>query len=185
MCSVLALAVTFGTAIADPVSHSESHVYVVVDPTIAVNAVSANVNIGNVQIGEFSALITWEIHCNTEAVKFCVGATDLYKGDDPNSMVAPLPLVMPNGVLFNAASGNPVNAGEPVAPFIPVPTTVGGWPGFMTDYLIIESSQMGYFSQLVDTSVWWLQPDFEQPQGQYSGKVVLWGYVVPNLQAEL
>jgi hypothetical protein len=169
---------------ADESAHALTHVYVQVQPTISVNNGTSSVDLGTVQLGVFCATIRWRIDANTEAVQFCVAASDLYKGDDPNSSVPPLPLYLEGGVEFDAEAGNPVGGASPIVDFTAmssIQTPQGIFPSYQTDYLTIESSQFGVFSQYVDTYLCWYQPDPEQPRGEYSGWVALWAFVVPSL----
>jgi hypothetical protein len=185
-------------ALADEQAHGEQHVYVIVESNITIGGLSpeygggANnggypndeipqVDLGRVQTGMFCGWIRWRVDANTEAIRFCFAASDLYKGDDPfNSAVPPIPLYMDYGVEFDAEYGNPALGQSAVRPFRGQ-TTIGDFPAYQTDYITIESSQNGHFSQYLTTHVCWYQDDPEKPTGQYSGAVGLWGFVVPNL----
>jgi hypothetical protein len=169
---------------ADESAHALTHVYVLVQPTIAVNNGTSSVDLGTVQLGIFCATIRWRIDANTEAVQFCVAASDLYKGDDPNSEVPPLPLYVEGGVEIDAEAANPVGGASPIVDFsamTSLDTPQGLFPAYQTDYVTFESSQFGVFSQYIDTYLCWYQPDPEQVQGEYSGWVALWAFVVPSL----
>ena len=181
---VLGMAFAVSPAQADESAHGMTHVYVRVQPTITVDNGTSSVDLGTVQIGIFCASIRWRIDANTEAVEFCVAASDLYKGDDPNSSVPPLPLYVEGGVEISAEAGNPIAGGSRIVDFTAMSsldTPQGVFPTYQTDYVTFESSQFGVFSQYVDTYLCWYQPDPEQVQGEYSGWVALWAYVVPTL----
>jgi hypothetical protein len=121
------------------------------------------------------------VDANTEAVRFCVAAIDLWKGDDPeNPSVEPIPLYLEGGVEFDIDYGNPALGQDNWVPFLSQ-TTIGGFPVWATDYVTFESSQSGHFSQYVRTYLCWEQEDPEKPQGQYSGIVAIWGFIVPSL----
>ena len=181
---VLGMAFATTPAQAEESAHALSHVYVIVQPTIAVDNGTSSVDLGTVQLGIFCANIRWRIDANTEAVEFCVAASDLYKGDDPNSEVPPLPLYVEGGVEISAEAGNPIGGASPivdVSAMTSIETPQGTFPAYQTDYVTFESSQFAVFSQYVDTYICWYQPDPEQVQGEYSGWVALWAYVVPTL----
>ena len=184
-----------GTAMADTSGHGEQHVYVIVDSNISIGGGSSEypeppggngndiqyVDLGRVQTGLFCGWLRWRVDANTEAVRFCLAARDLWKGDDPiGATVLPIPLYTEGGVEFDIEFGNPVGAQSPVRPFV-ANTTIGDFPAFQTDYVTFESSQSGHFSQYLTTHLCWYQDDPEKPEGQYSGVVQIWGFIVPGL----
>ena len=159
-------------------------VHVVVHADISIGGgspPSGIVDMGRMQTGPVCAWVRWWVEANTEAVRFYVAASDLWKGSDPyDASVAPIPLHRPGGVEFDVEFGAPIRGQGPIRPFR-AQIQVSGFPAWQTDYLTIESSQEGHFSQYVTTSMCWNQDDPEKPQGEYGGVVALWGFVVPNL----
>ena len=195
----LALALTLAAglaaspALADSEGHGEQHVYVIVDSNITIGGLAdeawsnenqttiTSVDLGRVQTGLFCGWIRWRVDANTEAVRFCLAASDLWKGDDPvGATVPPIPLYTEDGAEFDIEFGNPIFGQDGVVAYNGQ-TTIGDFPALMTEYVTFESSQNGHFSQYVTTHVCWYQDDPEKPTGQYSGAVALWGFVVPQL----
>ena len=200
---VAGVAVQAAPAMADTEAHAEKHVYVLVDPNISIGGSGDNggdpndsgweepngeieqIFIGRIQTGMICGWLRWRIDANTEAVRLCLAASDLYKGDDPvNPTVPPIPLYVDGGVEFDAEFGNPALGQSATQPFTSQ-TTLGDWQAMQSEYVTIESSQNGHFSQYVTTHLCWYQDDPEKPQGQYSGVVALWGFVVPSLSPSL
>ena len=167
-------------AFADLNGDATAHVYVDVVPNVAVGVLTGSVDIGEIQTGDFSATITFRVDANMQDVYLSAAASPLYKGDDPtNTEVAPLPLLESAGILFEPTNANPMNGGSNVASYTG-DTTIDGFPGLLTGQIQFESSQNGHFSQDVDLTVYWQQPDPEQPQGQYSGLVQMFCLLMPS-----
>jgi hypothetical protein len=194
LAATLAAGFTATPALADTEAHGEQHVYVIVESNITIGGLSDNnddypgngsavedVFLGRFQTGLICGWIRWRVDANTEAIRFCLGASDLWKGDDPNNpSVEPIPLYKENGVEFDIEFGNPALGQDAFVDFVSQ-STLGDFPIWQTEYVTFESSQNGHFSQFVMTNVCWEQDDPEKPTGQYSGVVALWGFVVPNL----
>lgn len=159
-------------------------VHVVVHADISIGGgglPSGYVDMGRMQSGPVCAWVRWWVEANSEAVRFYVAASDLWKAGDPyNVSVTPIPLHREGGVEFEVEHGGPIRGQTMVRPFR-AQIQVDGFPAWQTDYLTIESSQAGHFSQYVTTSMCWNQNDPDKPQGEYGGVVALWGFVVPNL----
>jgi hypothetical protein len=173
------VALLSSSAFADRENQAMSHVFVNVDPNIAVQALTGNVGLGTVQLGSFGGSVMFRVDANEEAVTLGVATTDLYKGDDPtNEDVRPLPVDLKRGATISPSNANPVQGGTNVAEYdsegIPIPTPFGDMNGYRTNDITFESSQNGHFSQDVNVDVGWLQPDPEQPKGEYSGYVILY-----------
>jgi hypothetical protein len=169
---------------ADRTGRAEFDVHVVVHADIFIGggtSPSGFVDMGRMQTGPVCAWVRWWVEANTEAVRFYVAASDLWKGSDPFSVyVRPIPLYREGGVEFDVEYGGPIRGQGLVRPFR-AQIQVDGFPAWQTDYLTIESSQAGHFSQYVTTSMCWNQDDPDKPQGEYGGIVALWGFVVPGL----
>lgn len=166
-----------GESYADMSGEATAHVYVVVNPDIAVQPLTANVDAGSVQYGNFSATVRFRVDANKEAVVLGAGASPLFKGDDPSSsIVSPIPLAA--GVTISPTNANPVQGGSNVANY-QSPCDVASFPGLCTNSIIFESSQNGHFSQDVSLTFTWNQDDHEKPMGEYSGKVKLIAFLLP------
>ena len=173
---------TAQAAFADLDGDATSHVYVMVDPNVAVGVVDANVNLGSVQMGDFSATITFRVDANMEDVHLSASVSQLYKGDDPANPdnVLPLAIVESDGVIIDPANANPMAGADSVADYVGGLVDIGGgFMGLLTDSIHFEASQNGHFSQDVDLTMSWTQPDPEQPQGEYSGLVKMFCLLTP------
>ena len=96
----LVLTVLAGYAMADLESYAVCRVRVEVDPNVAVRPVELFVDAGSVQTGEFTAMCLFRVDANKQMVNLSAEASNLYKGDDPtNDDVAPIPLVLSEGIL--------------------------------------------------------------------------------------
>jgi hypothetical protein len=168
-----------GLANADPTDHVWSHVFVKVDPNIALRANLGAIDMGAVQTGDFSYDIPFRVDANTQSVKFMAGVSKLFKGDDPLSEVLPIDINLLEGVGMKGAMSNPTGGHAPVAAYAGAETDIEGFPGMETEWVTYESSQLGHFSQYFTLTPTWNQPDAEKPMGEYSGNVELWGMVVP------
>lgn len=159
---------------ADTKNAAVASVYVQVVPNVSVATVTPLLDLGTVQTGFFSAVLTWKVDANMESVKFFLEASNLYKGDDPlNSTVAPIPVAVNQPAKINAQFGNEINSGDNMALWGAAGDPIGAYPTVATETVTYESSQNGHFSQNVITTIAYFQPDPEQPTGQYSGKVRL------------
>lgn len=168
----------FGTALADETSSGQAHVFVNVNPNIAVQPLAPIIDLGTMQTGLLHGLITYRVDANTEGLMFWAAASNLYKGNDPNNNeVPPIAVDLPSGVEITAQFGNPIGGHSNVANYTG-PVDVGGFPGFITEQIQFESSQNGHFSQEASTVITWTQPDNEKPMGEYSGNVQLWAMTV-------
>ena len=166
-----------GMAMADTQGHAVAHVYVTVNPNITVDVLTPNVDLNTIQTGQINGYLTFRCDANVEQAAFCVGVSGLYKGDDPTDpMVAPIPVDREWGVLIQPTDANPLQGGDNIADYIE-PWDFYGFLGWMTEYIVYESSQPGYFSQDVYVNPCWFQADPEKPQGEYSGFVAFWAYI--------
>jgi hypothetical protein len=155
-------------------ARATSSVYIQVAPAIAVSSATPLVDLGSIMSGMFSATLTWRVDANQEAVQFFLEASDLYKGDNPlDGTVAPIALntFMKAGII--AEAGNEMNAGDNQAAWVSVGDNIGSYPTKKTETVSYESSQNGHFSQNITSTIFYIQPNPEQPTGQYSGKVRL------------
>ena len=169
-----------GLAYADPQDDAVAEVQATVDPIMAAGVLTARVDVGGVQIGEFSALIGFRIDANTQYVDIMIEGSDLFKGDDAcNQEVAPIPLVGPVGIDPVMATAQSIALGDPGARIEDV--GVCGFDTLMTagPFNRFESSQNGHFSQDVDVTLVYDLQDPEQPTGDYSGALRLTALVVP------
>lgn len=171
---------TLGVAYADPDDNAASHVYVNVDPNIAVAPQLISVALGSVQTGPFSGGITFRVDANTQKVKFMAGVSPLYKGDDPTDpTVPPIVVAREPGVGMVADDGNPTGGHAPSAVYLTGGgQVIGGFPSLVTEWVTFESSQNNHFSQNFVLTPTWVQTDPEKPMGEYSGVVALWAMIV-------
>lgn len=183
-CAGIVTAALSSSVLAERENSAMAHVFVDVDPNIAVIALTGNVDLGSVQIGSFAGSALFRVDANEEAVMLGVTTTHLYKGNDPfNNDVAPLPVDTEQGALIEPDNANPKEGASNLAQYVDpevVDTPYGPMEGYRTNDIEFESSQNGHFSQDVAVTVGWEQPDPEQPQGQYSGYVVLYTALVGN-----
>ena len=165
------------SAFADIDSDASAHVYVRVNPNLAVGVIDTNVDLGSVQMGDFSATITFRVEANVNDIWIWTAVSDLYKGDDPyNLTVDPLPVLQSEGVLIEPAHARPAAGASNIAAYNG-PGDINGFPGHMTESINFESSQISRFSQDVDLTIFWTQPNPEQPQGEYSGLVKMYCFI--------
>lgn len=166
-------------AFADLQSDATAHVWVDVVANVAVSVLDAQVGIGDIQTGEFSADITFRVDANMEDVNLYPVVTALYKGDDPlNTDVDPIPVDLNYGPVIAPTNANPTDGADNIADN-PVGVLVGDFAGFQWDPINFESSQNGHFSQDVEVTAYWIQSDPEKPQGEYSGFVQLFCVLTP------
>lgn len=181
-CAGFAVAVLSSNVFADVANDAMAHVFVNVDPNIAVSTLTANVGLGTVQLGSFGGNATFRVDANEESVMLGVATTDLYKGDDPtNTDVKPLPVDTSVGATISPDNANPIGGASNVAQYgdaVTIATPYGDMNGYRSNDIQFESSQNGHFSQDVNVGVGWQQPDPEQPKGQYSGYIVLYTALV-------
>ena len=183
--AVLGLLLVSSYAMADQSADATAHVYVNIDPNIAVTAIDANVQAASLQTGDVSVPITFQVDANTEAVELSAIVTNLYKGDDPSGTEVKPILPSGLGVIIDPANANPINGGSNLAAYSTVGTIVtdkGTFVGLTTQSITFESSQDGHFSQAVEVTPSWGNSDNEKPQGQYSGYVELLAAVVGGIK---
>jgi hypothetical protein len=159
---------------ADEFSSASTRVFVTVNPNVGVDADLAVWDLGTVQTGDFSAVITWRVDANSQFLDLALEASNLYKGDDPlNDEVAPIPLNLSDEAEVDPANGNESNSGDNLLDWTGGTGEIDSYPTFLTEFGNFESSQNGHFSQSVVTTIYYSQDDPEKPQGQYSGVVRL------------
>ena len=180
------MALTFCLALAPGVFAEEtgdavSHVYVEVVPVIAVGVIDGNVDLGEVQSGEFSGEITFRVDANMQRVTLMPSVSKLFKGDDPSDpdAVGALDVVTDAGVTIEIENGNPTGGASNVAG-TPTGAEVNGFPGYDFDDIEFDSAQNGHFSQDVTLTMTWNQSDPEQVMGEYSGFVKLYAMLIPS-----
>ena len=155
------------------------HVFVDVDPNIAIMPLDPVVSLGSVQTGVFTGTIPFRIDANTEKVRIWTAATQLWKGSvyAPDNEVPPISFELNSGVEIYAEMGSPVGGADNRADFTGY-HPIDDYPGYVTERIVFESAQDGHFSQRVDMVVHWDQADPERPMGEYSGKVKMLAEVV-------
>jgi hypothetical protein len=167
------LALSASNVFADLAGDASAKVYVQVSPNVSVQFTDAHVDLGTVQTGSFGGVATFRVDANEEAVILGVSATNLYKGDvcEADPEVAPLP-VSGDGAMVDPERANPFNSFSKMLGWV-AETDYLGCAGLRSTDIPYESAQNGHFSQDVDVTVEWDQPDPEQPQGEYSGYIIL------------
>ncbi|MCK4546558.1 MAG: hypothetical protein KAW17_03865 [Candidatus Eisenbacteria sp.] len=178
MCLASLILASASFAVADPSGDATVPVFIVIDPNIAIVPLNPYVDMGTWQTGEFTGIIPFRVDANTEQVKFSVAASHLYKGgiwEAPT--VAPILVYEEDGIAISAELGNPTGGDDHIVTFLS-DTDIDGFPARLTEEVTFESSQAGHFSQNVELTVGWTQPDPEKPMGQYDGKVRLFASVV-------
>lgn len=174
-------AICNGSEPGDGAAEASCHVYVDVDPNIAVNTMLPVVDLGSVQVGEIHGTIPFRVDANTEQVRIWLAASRLYKGGDSlNGDVDPITFSwITEGCEIFPVSASPTGGGDNHVDYVgPVPEGIDGFPAFSTTAIVFESAQNGHFSQEVDAVVHWYQNDPEKPMGEYSGRVRMLAEVV-------
>ena len=165
---------------ADTQATGVARVLVTVPPSIAVAPIQPLWDLSTVQKGSFSAIITWRVEANVQSIQMMLEASDLYKADDPsNTEIAPVPLdsTRPADILAEHATATN-GAGSGVS-WIGPGAPINNFPTMRSDTVIYESSQLGTFSQLVTTRVYYDQQDAIKPMGQYGGRVRITTLIPP------
>ena len=157
---------------ADREASATTGVYVLVDPNITLSA-GAYVNAGTIQTGDIQATATFRVDANEQEVQFHANVTDLWKGDDSGSEVAPIPVDESAGVTIEAQNGNQLAGGSSNVVYAGAGPDVNGMKSLMTQPLVLQSSQDGHFSQNVFVTAQWNQDDPEKTIGEYSGFIEL------------
>ena len=179
--ATIALMMLAGIALADQSSCALTEVEVKIVSNVSVGG-SDHVNLGEYQQGDIPADLTFQVESNCEAVKLCVFATDLYKGnpDDPNNPYS-IPVDVDQPVIIDAPGTNPVAQVEPELPWDGQATgddKINGMPTHKTVCVEFESSNNGQFGRkAVGVELHYNQADMELPRGFYSGWVKVCGMV--------
>lgn len=161
-------------AYADTEASAVNGVYVIVDPNITMQA-GPYVNAGTIQTGIITAQAGFRIDANEQEVEFYANVTDLWKGDDSGSEVAPIPVDESAGAIIEAQNGNPLAGGSSNVPYEGPGDDVNGMKSLKTVPIVLQSSQDGHFSQMVYVTASWDQSDAEKTIGEYSGFIELVG----------
>ena len=181
--SVICLA---AVTIAAPSTHAQSQVAVTrvigtVPASIAVAPVQPVWDLSTILNGPFSAVVTWRIEANVSSVQIMLEASALYKGDDPsNADVAPIPLDTNRPVDISAEHAHDTSGSDRAA-WISAGAPIDSFPTVRTQVLTYESSQLGLFSQLVTTRIYYNQQEQIKPMGQYSGRVKITTLIPPTV----
>lgn len=172
----LALCLSSAQAVfADTEDSATAHVTCTVNPNVSVGDAPESRDNLNVQTGSVSGNFIFRVDANTQYLNLMVGASHLYKADDPtNRDVEPILVDERAGVLVDPVFG----IGRTI--YYITPTEIDGFPGMQTNPEQFESSQNGHFSQDVNVRVTWYQPDPEKPQGEYSGWVSFAAMMLPD-----
>ena len=150
-----------------------------VNPYMAVQATTVEVDAGTVTMGEFSADITFQVDANTQFVLITVEGSDLYKGNTVGPDAPVIPLMESAGCYIDPLDGAPVpgemNPAPAQGPGSDIPDPNGGSP-FPTELFKTtkcEANTPGHFSMPVKITLMYDQDELEKPTGVYSGYVRL------------
>ena len=164
-----------GSAMADETNEDMLRVVVEILPNIAVEA-GGDIRLAALQTGDVSGDLPFRIDANTQWILLTVQASNLYKGNDPNSSyIIGLDATVPAEI--SVVGGNPVPY---PAEFMEPVDVFSGFNGFATEEIAIENGDNGHFSQDLSIALSWLNEDPELPMGDYSGWVKLIGAVLPG-----
>ncbi len=157
------------------------HVYVTVAPMVSVGVLGSNVQLPDISVGRFTADVGFRVDANVEDLALGVATTVLYKAGDPTNLeVPPLKVDQAIGATITADHANPLRGASNIAQYDSAAVDYNGFVAFRTNDIAFESSQNGRFSQDVNVHVGWQQTNPEQPQGEYSGYVVLYAALLGN-----
>ena len=184
IAAVFAASLIFAAApsFASTEGDAEAHVYLEVLPHVAVFPILYSIDGGAIQFGEHSIRVNWRIEANVQHLTVWGAATHLYKADLVG-VVPPIPLDLPKGievidpVAESGATGvfSPNNGDDWILeyddtiPNYPI-NSLGGRKTVGTEF---QSSAIGHFSHDFDFDVFWNLVATEQPQGEYSGFVMI------------
>lgn len=177
---LLTVCVCGAQASTEPMSSATSHVWLTVNPTIGVQAITGSVNLGTLKTGEIYAPVTFRIDANTQFVNMSAIVTNLYKGDDGSSQYS-IPVVTSKAVEVTPDMGHATNPHADELAYVShgqVSTPNGSFMGHTTEVVTFESSENGHYSMNVDLTPTWNNSDQELPRGEYSGFVTLFSSVV-------
>lgn len=186
LAAVCALAVTLSASVAkaDPSDDADAHVWLDVVANMSVD-VKEVLQFQDVQTGIFPGTVTFRIDANTQRVNLQVIATNLYKGDDPDSnykiFLGPAAPDGMGGALVEPSNANATDGHSNLLLWNPAPAApviLFGMEGKESEAWDFESGEL-VFSQDVDVTVDYEQPDDELPMGEYSGWIKLIGICVP------
>jgi hypothetical protein len=174
----LAIGLYGSAANADLLASSSSHVFVDVTANIAIAPPLGDVDLGD-QMNDFTGAAVFTVDANSQDVYLTCGASNLYKGNDPlGTEVKSLAVNLSAGCRVNPANGNRMAGLDNTLAFQSgEEEIIDGFPVAKSEQGHYESSQNGHFSQDVTIIVDWDIP-LEQPQGEYSGIVALWGAIL-------
>ncbi len=154
-----------------------------VPASIAMAPVQPLWDLSTILNGSFSAVITWRVEANVQSIQMMVEASDLFKGDDPsNTEIAPILLDSSRPVEITAERANGVN-GANRAVWIGAGTSINNFPTTRTETVTYVSSQVGIFSQLVTTRIYYNQQESIKPMGQYGARVKITTLIPPPAEA--
>ena len=164
-----------GSAMADQSSEDMLKVVAQILPNIAVDA-GPDIRLAALQTGSVAGDLPFRIDANTQWILLTVYASNLYKGNDPNSVyIIGLDSAVPAEI--SVVGGNPVPY---PASFVEPVDVFSGFLGYCTEDIAIENGDNGHFSQDLSIALSWLNEDPELPMGDYSGWVKLIGAVLPG-----
>jgi len=182
LCMVMIAGLT-GVALARDTMTVDTRVQVNVDPTITV-VVLAPATPAPIQPGHEDAVIRvgFMVDSNSQLLRISAAASELFKGDVPNSpnklnRKGKVPIVCPPGAPDYGA--NTYNGVSNQAEFGTSVVVINGFDALETNGILFESNQSNRFSMPCYLTFTWGTTNAELPTGQYSGYVRFVGTVVP------
>ncbi len=153
-------------------------VHLRVEHMISIQPVSSDIDAGVVDTGDVSVPIRFRIDANSPRIAVSATVSDLYKGDGPSGDDArPIPVDTSRGLAIDPEDAH--EAG--VSPFTgedTLETPEGSLTGHRTEEVLLTSSQRHRFSQEIAVTPTWASEDPKQPEGEYSGYVLVRAMVV-------
>jgi hypothetical protein len=163
LMSGVAFADLQGSATATVIKHVVANVAVAIDKPI--------LDLGNIQTGKFTGIITFKVDANVQELGFSVAVSNLYKDDVATSLFF-IPVDQTVGVIVQPATGMPLGGKSNVLQYNAA-AVVGGYAGWATESVRYGSGDNNTFSQTVVVTPGWNQVDSQLPTGEYSGLVQL------------
>lgn len=168
-------------ALASPTDDSFGSVNLRVEPTVEVTTTTASVPLGSINATDpVCATVGFEVHANGQEIKLSVGASVLYKDDNPSSTLQ-IPVDQTVNAQITAVYGPAWSVTESGLPTLLTSYTAGPYgnvPVRHTVDFVFTSGAPGAWSYPVNVNICWKGNNAELFQGRYSGAVVLWASYV-------
>jgi hypothetical protein len=155
-------------------------VNLIVEPTVEVTVVTAEVPLGPINATDpICATVGFEVHANGQQIAMAVGASILYKDDNPHSLnQIPVDQTTDAEISVNYGTWTQTHTGLPTLLTSFDAGVYGLLNIYHTNNFNFASGDDGTWSYPVNVNVCWRGYDAEIFQGRYSGAVVLWATYV-------